>query len=233
MVLLGRRTAFQRRFGTNSAELVYGQTLRVPGDLLLTGDTGVAEADPDTVIAKLQAKTCRPVPPTTGLHSRSINWPETAEKATHVYVKKGKPTPLGPIKMGPFPILERPSKSTLKLIVGTNPDGSRKTEIQHWENCQPAALEVGAKVAERPKRGRKPKEAPPSTPGTAPAPTGDTSTPTTKAAPATRAATPTGRPPEGAAPKRVEEKAPPPTSQPAKTRSGRVVKPNKNKDYEY
>ena len=89
MVLLGRRTVFHVKLGTSPAEMVYGQTLKVPVDLVRTQESGIADMEAKAVLAKLHARMDRPPAPTTGLHNKAINWPKTAEKATHVCVKKG------------------------------------------------------------------------------------------------------------------------------------------------
>ena len=109
-VLLGRRNCYSSRFKTSSADLVYGQTLQVPGSLLQTAADGVAKDDPDAVLALLRQKASRQPTPTTGLHDRATYWPATAAAATHVYVNKGKSSishSLDTIKLGPFPILRR------------------------------------------------------------------------------------------------------------------------------
>ena len=218
--------------------MVYGQTLQVPGDLLRTSASGIAEPDPDTILAKLRSTVARPPAPTTGLHGRTTNWPKSAEKATHVYVKLGHPTPLGPIKAGPFPIANRlPTKSTLKLMVGNYIDGRPRYEVHHWENCQPAAMAPEAPTATRPALGRRP-VAPQPLPAGETAPRRAASTSADPAGPLpeeTPESTPAVPPEETPEPGPPVETLPSEASVPAPptTRSGRAVRPAIKSDYHY
>ena len=218
-VLLGRRTSFQPRFGTSSAEMVYGSTLQVPGDLLRASADGLATADHTAILTKLRVNAARPPVATTGLHDRVVYYPATAANATHVYVKKGHPTPLGPIKAGPFPIAERLDKSTLRLLVGHRPNGEPRFERHHWENCQPAALAPGAQAASRPALGRprkQPVAAAPSLP------------PTTSVSPLAGPPSPPAPPSPTTASPSTTAVTPLPTS-----RSGRAIKPTRRNDFVY
>ena len=62
-VLLGRRNCYSSRFKTSAADLVYGQTLQVPGSLLQTSADGLAKDDPEAVLAHLQQQAARPPTP--------------------------------------------------------------------------------------------------------------------------------------------------------------------------
>ena len=75
--------------------------------------------------------------------------------ATHVFTKKGKTTPLGPIYEGPYPITERIGDSTLKIKVGTSAQGEPRIEMHHWSNCKPAAFTAEPRDAVKINRGRK------------------------------------------------------------------------------
>ena len=185
-VLLGRRNCYSSRFKTSAADLVYGQTLQVPGSLLQTSTEGVAKEDPEAVLRQLQQKSARPPTPTTGLHDRSLYWPATAAAATHVYINKGKSKighPLDTIKQGPFPILRRVGKSVLDIITGKQANGDDIIERHHWENCQPAAVADDTPAAARPKRGRPPKAPPDPPPASAPASSQSASSPARPQAP--------------------------------------------------
>ena len=88
--------------------------------------------------------------------------PAMVKTATHVYVKedKSKTTPLAPRWSGPYPILDRPSNSTLKIKIGTYASGQTRTQIVHWNNCRVAFMRDGQKEASRPKLGRPPQVPP-------------------------------------------------------------------------
>ena len=59
--------------------------------------------------------------------------------------------------MGPFPVISRPSRSTIEIKVGLNKDGSDRREIRHISDIKVAYLRDDAVIASRPKRGRPPK----------------------------------------------------------------------------
>ena len=86
-----------------------------------------------------------------------VYFPKTAEKCTHVYVKRGKVSPLGPPMHGPYKIEERLKDSSLKLFMGHYADGKPRYEVHHWHNCQPYELPEGEEAASRPALGRRPK----------------------------------------------------------------------------
>ena len=97
-------------------------------------------------------------PAQTALHRKlPVYMPPAAQEATHVYTKKPKKSPLGPVNDGPFPIKERIGKSSLKLGVGHYANGRERTEIRHWRTCYPADVPEGTQDASRPQLGRKSK----------------------------------------------------------------------------
>ena len=53
-----------------------------------------------------------------------VNWPSSAAKAVNLYIRKGKPSPLGPIYEGPFEILETLGDACLRVQVGTFANGA-------------------------------------------------------------------------------------------------------------
>ena len=77
--------------------------------------------------------------------------------ATHVYVKRGKPTPLGAQYDGPFRIEERLGDSCLRVLVAHYANGTPRHEIVHWKNCKVGHFLDQPPVAHKPALGRKPK----------------------------------------------------------------------------
>ena len=150
-VRLGRATAFQRRFQSSSAMAVYGVPLLVPGALRRSTENG-PEIDVKGMVEHMQTKAAETPPPTTPFQY-DVRYPEAAERATHVYVKVPKKG-LGPLMKGPYPIVERRSKSILVLDLGKDASGNDRHKIYHWANCQPANLASDAKSAVAPQRGR-------------------------------------------------------------------------------
>ena len=78
----------------------------------------------------------------------------SVEKSTHVYLLKGKPTPLGATYEGPHPIKEKLGTSCLKVEVGVYNDGTPREDVIHWNNAKPGVLRPGTKNAQRPALGR-------------------------------------------------------------------------------
>ena len=82
--------------------------------------------------------------------------PEPPEDVTHVYTLQHKKYGLDPSYCGPFKIDKRLSRSTVRIIVGTYKDNSKRTEDRHWSDLKAIKIEGPVKEEERPKLGRKP-----------------------------------------------------------------------------
>ena len=150
-VRLGRATSFQKRFESSSVMAVYGVPLLVPGALRRSTATGT-EVDVKAMIDHMQTNAAKE-PPSTTPFQYDVRFPESAARATHVYVKIPKKG-LGPLMAGPYPIVERRGKSILLVNLGKDASGNDRHKIYHWANCQPAILAPDAKIAEAPRRGR-------------------------------------------------------------------------------
>ena len=150
--LLGRRTAFNEQLGTSSAEMTFGFHPQVPGTLLQDPED-LSPPSLEKLLAKLQVHNNRVAPPTSAkLPDKIIN--EPADTITHVYTRQHDTRGLQSHYRGPFKILSRPSRSTILIKVGTNRDGSERTELRNWQDVKSAYLREGTADAERPKRGR-------------------------------------------------------------------------------
>ena len=155
-VLLGRHAAYQPDLGASPAEIVFGACLKLPGDLVRDGDPEAA--DVSQLVDALRINAAQP--PRQTAHHRHLPtyWPASAEKATHVFLRKGKTTPLGPTYEGPFPITEKYGDSCVQVQVGVYTSGTPRLITAHWNNCKPAVLKPGAPTATRTTLGR-PKKA--------------------------------------------------------------------------
>ena len=155
-VLLGRHAAYQPDLGASPAEIVFGACLKLPGDLVRDGDPEAA--DVSQLVDALRINAAQP--PRQTAHHRHLPtyWPASAEKATHVFLRKGKTTPLGPTYEGPFPITEKYGDSCIQVQVGVYTSGTPRLITAHWNNCKPAVLKPGAPTATRTTLGR-PKKA--------------------------------------------------------------------------
>ena len=156
-VLLGKRVQYQPHLDASSAQLVLATTPRIPGQLLGEAGPPLNTAQTRALLEQLYKLSDRPGVPMSGKRE-SANIQHT-ESATHVYVKIDNPKNLGSKFEGPYEILERPSRSTVKIKVGTYHNNEPRTLVFHWSACKVANMRENAIAAERPKLGR-PKKSP-------------------------------------------------------------------------
>ena len=111
LVLLGIRTALKEDLGCSTAELVYGTTLRLPGEFfdhqatLHTTDPSSYVTQLRTFMSKLRAQSPRSQSP------RRTHISDKLSTATHVFVRHDATRgPLKPPYDGPFPVLKRTDK---------------------------------------------------------------------------------------------------------------------------
>ena len=148
--MLGRHTAYQPDLEASPAELAFGDTIKVPGDLI--GPDPVE--DVVALLDRLRTNAAQPPPQTSHHRDVPVYMPEGAHDAKSVYLKLGKPAKLGPCYDGPYKIEERIGESCLKLRVGNWASGEPRYEVQHWNNCYPSPHDITP--IDRAKRGRKP-----------------------------------------------------------------------------
>lgn len=122
-VLLGMRTSFKDGLNATSAELVYGTSLRLPGEFVT--DNKMAKSDPSTdYLTKLRTtmQEYKPVQTKNCSGNKTFVHPEMS-KCSHVLVRNDLVTPpLTPPYAGPYLVKERGSK-TYKLLI----NGAMKT----------------------------------------------------------------------------------------------------------
>ena len=110
MVMLGIRTAFKEDIRTTAAKLVYGMTLRVPGEFFSSSADDVA-ADPADFVTQLKEtfRDLQAVPPREQQRKVFIH-PDLAS-STHVFVRHDAVRKsLQPPYDGPFKVLSRSDK---------------------------------------------------------------------------------------------------------------------------
>ena len=81
------------------------------------------------------------------------------DRATHVYIKLDKTTPLSKVYDGPFPIISRPTKSTITIREGFYVSGIPMLKTHHWQSAKIANMRPEAQEGHKPTRGRPPKSA--------------------------------------------------------------------------
>lgn len=119
LVLLGMRTAFKEDIQASSAELLYGETLRLPGDFLQPYEN-MHTTDIMNFTARLRTiiKNIRPQPASRHCE-RKIFVFKDLPAASHVYVRDDRVRgPLQPAYSGPYQVLEKGEKVYKLLIKG-------------------------------------------------------------------------------------------------------------------
>lgn len=110
-VLLGLRTSLKEDFGASSAEMIYGETLQLPGMFFKTVD----DVDPTSHLATIK-KVVSQLKPIEPLDHQSKNKVFFVNKdlntCTHVWIRRDSYTkPLQPKYSGPFSVLQRNIKT--------------------------------------------------------------------------------------------------------------------------
>ncbi|XP_050540388.1 uncharacterized protein LOC126905035 [Daktulosphaira vitifoliae] len=120
MILLGLRTTLKEDLKTSPAELVYGQTLRLPGQFF---EETEQLPEPSDFIKQLQQQFSK-VAPIVYHHTSSSKRtyiPKDLETCTHVYQRIDALKPkLTYTYEGPFQVLKRTPKTFDLLINGTS-----------------------------------------------------------------------------------------------------------------
>ena len=109
-VMLGLRAACRSDSGISAAELTFGRTLRLPGDIYDTTRIGLSE--PSSLVEQIREhiKSLKPVPETHG-NSRSCFVHPDLEKVDYVFVRDDTVRkPLKPPYDGPYRVLQRRPK---------------------------------------------------------------------------------------------------------------------------
>ena len=150
--LLSRRVAFQPDLGASPIELVMGDVPTIPGDL--AGAHLVQDESISNLLERLRTNAAKPPVQTAHHGVPKVNIPQEITQATHVYTQEPNKKPLGPAYQGPYPIVDRPSPSTITIRVGSYANGAPKTELRHWDTCKVAHFRNDSYQAEKPKRGR-------------------------------------------------------------------------------
>ena len=115
--LLTRRTAFHSELQASPCEVLYGNNVRVPGDLP-AGDIH-PDHGPPQLLDRVWENATHALAQTSIRRQPAIYYPPTTLTATDVYLKKKKHGPLKPISDGPFRIIDRLGKSAINIKVGT------------------------------------------------------------------------------------------------------------------
>ncbi|XP_043498407.1 uncharacterized protein LOC122521628 [Polistes fuscatus] len=120
VVLLGLRTSFKKDLRATAAELVYGTTLRLPGEFFLSDEPA---NDPQIFLKPFRERIRRVRSEPAAHHSKARAFAHrTLHSCTHVFVRVGGSSgPLCQPYKGPFEVLERVSDSVLCVNVNGKP----------------------------------------------------------------------------------------------------------------
>ena len=149
-VLLGIRTTPKEDLRASSAELVYGETLTVPGDFIPTQTTPTTAAEhlskSRSFVKSFVAQ------PTTQHGHTAIYMPKTLETADYVFIRRdGHRGPLQRPYHGPYKVIA-PGEKTFLVDMGG------KEERISVDRLKPAYVDTTSdvRVAQPPRRGRPP-----------------------------------------------------------------------------
>ena len=114
MVLLGIRTAVKEDIHYTAAELVYGTTLRLPGQFFSASSSDI---DPTSYVQRLKSTMQQLHAPPVRLHHHTVHIPDSLTTCTHVFVRHDAiRKPLQHPYDGPYKVLKRtPKQFTLDI----------------------------------------------------------------------------------------------------------------------
>ena len=141
-VLLGKRVQVQPDLNTSAAQLCFGKSLDLPGQLLSHPGAPLTNVQTKSLLEELYKLSARPALQTSAtVEPLDISY---TNKATHVYVKVDNPQGLSSRFEGPYPIVSRPSRSTVEVRIGSFVDGKPRLQVYSWASCKIAHLREGA-----------------------------------------------------------------------------------------
>ena len=165
LAMLAIRTTLKPDVGASPAELVYGEGLAVPGELLPTSPSTDEQLQRQrtAALADLRIEVARLQPVQTSAHRRPlIYFPEGLDDCSHVFVRRGDTSgvhrPLSAPYSGPYKVVSRNQVNFKVAIPG------RDNEVVAISRVKPAHCSVpdaeDAAPPPRPPQGRRPRPRP-------------------------------------------------------------------------
>ena len=110
IILLGLRTSYKEDLHSSSAELVYGETLRIPGEMVSPTS---AKVEPSTFLLLLKRHMARLRPTSAARHSSPTTFVhKDLKETTHVFLRQDAVRrALEPPYSGPYKVMPRSDKS--------------------------------------------------------------------------------------------------------------------------
>nr|VZH92197.1 unnamed protein product [Spirometra erinaceieuropaei] len=147
LALLGIRAALKSDLGCSAAELVFGTTLRLPGEMITPTSRG-ADETPDNLVHRLRQfmRSLSPVPPRTPMTESYVE--KDLDKCTHVFVRCDRVRqPLESPYEGPFRVLARNTK-TFRILRSDKEDVVSVDRVKAAVAEEPPDLSQGQKCAD-------------------------------------------------------------------------------------
>ena len=142
LVLLGIRTALKEDTRATVAEMVYGTTLRLPGEFFASSCS--SPADLHDYVNQLKARMQQICPPPPRSTCRDSHVSEALSTCTHVFIRQDAVhKPLQPPYDGPYPVIKRAEKHLTIDI-----DGRKDTVSLH--RLKPAHLDTTVDTLDSP-----------------------------------------------------------------------------------
>lgn len=133
-VLLGLRTCIKEDLEATTTELVYGATLRLPGEFFLYKEP---QTEPQAFLEPLREHMRQLQPAPAAYHARRKPFAQTLHTCTHVFVRVDRTRrPLEPPYQGPYEVQSRPSDDVFVIVADGQP-----TSIS-TERLKPAFIEM-------------------------------------------------------------------------------------------
>ncbi|ROT64269.1 putative integrase core domain protein [Penaeus vannamei] len=135
-VLLNIRTSFKEDLQCTAAEMVYGTTLALPADFIVTAGNFEPGTFGKQFCEQMTRVRSRPTRPT---RQQDIYMPPGLQDCSHVFVRKHPRPPLCPLYEGPFPVIQRSDKT----ITIRRPKGEDTVTV---DRVKPAHLHQPIKI---------------------------------------------------------------------------------------
>ncbi|ROT61804.1 hypothetical protein C7M84_020379 [Penaeus vannamei] len=135
--LLNIRTSFKEDLQCTAAEMVYGTTLALPADFIVTAGNFEPGTFGKQLCEQMTRVRSRPTRPT---RQQDIYMPPGLQDCSHVFVRKHPRPPLCPPYEGPFPVIRRGDKT----ITIRRPKGEDTVTV---DRVKPAHLHQPIKIA--------------------------------------------------------------------------------------
>ena len=153
-MMLGKNVALQSDIGASASELSFGLKVRVPGQILHDPGDLADEEQLQKLLEDVRNKTDIQAHQTSRHNPPEKPLKSIPDTVTHVYTKQHHTKGLQCPFEGPFLIESRPSKSTVRIEVGSYSDGRKRYEVRHLNDLKLAHEDSPAAVVQRPKLGR-------------------------------------------------------------------------------